>query len=290
MVDASQGEMDKFDGRGIAIGLRIKSRLDDFIPRLLDRLPQRGGNAIADWTVRIGHWRKVLPDDRPACPPDEAGFVDAYDVVGGLSDHVPEGEPLFVDTGGNLTWTCNGFRVRAGQRLISAWNNTPMGYALPAAIGAAAWAKGPVTSITGDGGLMICLAELATLVRMRLPIRVILFNNHGHGIQRQTLETWLAARYVGVDSPSGLAFPDFAKVASAMGLKTLTIDRASQIEPVLRTLYASDGPVFCNVEINPDQKLHPVLKFGAPLEDQLPALDPKFIREQMIVDPFVRNN
>ena len=46
------------------------------------------------------------------------------------------------------------------------------------------------------------------------------------------------------------------------------------------------GPVFCNVEINPDQKLYPVLKFGAALENQMPALDEKLIRAEMLVKPF----
>jgi acetolactate synthase-1/2/3 large subunit len=162
-----------------------------------------------------------------------------------------------------------------------------MGYALPAAIGAAfALASQPVTCITGDGGLVLCLGELAVALRHRLPIRIILFNNHGHGIQKQTLETWLGARYVGVDEPSGLAFPDFARVAAAMDLPTVTIDGSAPIAEALAKVYATPGPVFCNVEINPQQKLYPVLKFGAALEDQLPPMDRKLIAAEMLVPPF----
>src|SRR5207237_1151038 len=105
-------------------------------------------------------------------------------------------------------------------------------------------------------------------------------------IQKQTLETWLGARYVGVDEPSGLAFPDFAKVAAAMDLPTVTIDGREPISERLRQVYATPGPVFCNVEINPDQKLHPVLKFGSPLEDQLPSMDRKLMAAEMLVEPF----
>ena len=54
----------------------------------------------------------------------------------------------------------------------------------------------------------------------------------------------------------------------------------------IRDSYATPGPVFCNVEINPDQKLYPVLKFGAPLEDQLPSMDRKLIEAEMLVPPF----
>jgi len=284
MVDASAGEMDKFDGRGLRVALRIEARLGDVVPALLARLERYSAPDYRDWKARIAHWRSALPTDRPGAAPPDAGFVDAYDFVDHLSEAIPAGEPIFVDTGGNLTWTCNALKIKRGQKLLSAWNNTPMGYALPAAIGAAfARRPQPVTCIIGDGGLVLCLGELAALARHRLPIRLILFNNHGHGIQKQTLETWLGARYVGVDEASGLAFPDFAKVAVAMGLPTITIDGRKPPAELLREVYATPGPVFCNVEINPEQKLYPVLKFGAPLEDQLPAMERKLIAAEMLV-------
>ena len=193
-----------------------------------------------------------------------------------LSDILPEDELIFVDTGGNLTWTCNGLRAKRRQRVMSAWNNTPMGYALPARSAPLRLPKRPgVTCIVGDGGLMICLAELSTLVEQKMPIKVLVFNNHGHGIQKQTLETWLDGRYVGVDEPSGLSFPPIGPVARAMGLKVIDIAATDDIAARLREAYADTRPVLCNVEINPAQKLYPVLKFGSPLEDQLPGLDPK---------------
>ena len=287
MVDASPGEMAKFDGRGIKITHRIEARLADFVAALLKRLNGHPAPNYAPWIAKLDHWRRTLPDDRPGPTPDSAGFVDAYDFVEELSQHIPADEAIFVDTGGNLTWTCNGLRIKRGQRLISAWNNTPMGYALPAAIGAAFHDRTkPVTCIIGDGGLMLCLGELATLARHRLPIRLILFNNHGHGIQRQTLETWLDARYVGTDAASGLAFADFVRVAAAMGLPTVTIDRSSGMAEALRSVYAMSGPVFCSVEINPSQKLYPVLKFGAALEHQIPALAAGVVQSEMLIPPF----
>jgi acetolactate synthase-1/2/3 large subunit len=285
MVDASRGEMDKFDDRGIRITTRIKARLDAFVPKLLGALeaaPKREA-----WPGKIAHWRNVLPGDRPGPAPANAGHVDAYDFIDKLSDAAPADELIYVDTGGNLTWTCNGFRIKRGQRLISDWNNTAMGYALAASIGAAVQAKAAVTCIIGDGGLMLSLGELALLARHKLPVRLLLFNNHGHGIQKQTLETWLDGHYVGVDAPSGLSFVDFVKVAEAMDLPVVSISRSEDIAARLRDVYARKGPVFCNVEINPAQKLYPVLKFGAPLESQLPAIDDRLIDAEMLIAPFV---
>ena len=166
-----------------------------------------------------------------------------------------------------------------------------MGYALPGAIGASVLDRTKsVTCIIGDGGMMLCLSELATLVKHKLPIRVVLFNNHGHGIQKQTLETWLGGNYVGVHPESGLAFIDFLKTAAAMGLKVVNIASSSGIRMQLRKAYEEEGPMFINVEINPNQKLYPVLKFGFPLENQLPPMELNVIEREMLIARFEYDN
>jgi acetolactate synthase-1/2/3 large subunit len=289
MIDAEQGELDKFDGRGVTIHHPICARLGTAIPVLLAAVSGLRLPDLAAWRATIEHWRTALPNDcRPAAPAAD-GPVDAYALVESLAKHLPADELVFVDTGGNLTWTCNGLALKAGQRLFSAWNNTPMGYALPAAIGAAfACGDRTVTCIIGDGGLMVCLAELATLVRHQLRVRVLVFDNKGHGIQKQTLETWLDGRYVAVDSESGLALPPIAAVARAMGLSVVEINSGAAVPDGLAEAYGRPGPVLCNISINPSQKLHPVVKFGSSLEDQLPSLDPDLIRREMIVAPLAR--
>ena len=279
MVDADQGEMDKFDGRGLSVGERLCCRLDDFLEAALVAAKTFHRPDISGWLTTIGRWAQVLPTDIPEVPDDSRGIVDAFDFVTKLSKHLSNEEIVFVDTGGNLTWTCNNIRVKAEQRIISAWNFTPMGYALPAAIGGAAAASGrPITVIIGDGGLQLCLGELATVIRYNLPLKIFLFNNHSHGIQKQTLETWLDGRYVGVDPASGLGFCDFPQVARAMDFPVITINRSSVVEKQLKEVYATSGPVFCNVEINPEQKLYPVLKSGAILQEQLPRLPEATLR------------
>jgi acetolactate synthase-1/2/3 large subunit len=289
MVDADAHEMTKFDGRGLSVSLRIHARATDFLAALQPVLSDYHAPDRSTWLAKISHWKTTSPRDPSPQLEKNHAHTDAINFVEMLSDVLPEGAHLYVDTGGNLTWTCNHFRPKRGQRVFSAWNNTPMGYALPAAFGAAFFDPArSTTCIIGDGGLMVCLGELATAVTQQLPVKIFLFNNHSHGIQKQTLETWLGGRYVGVDPASGLAFPaNFARVAEAMGLPVFTIDGTRSIAEDLRRIYATPGPVFVNVEINPDQKLYPVVKFGSPLENQLPSLDPELLNREMIVAPFV---
>ncbi|HWJ36327.1 MAG TPA: thiamine pyrophosphate-binding protein [Steroidobacteraceae bacterium] len=275
MVDVDGAEMDKFDGKGIKISTRVQTRLDHFLVAAQPFAEEYTRPDIQRWIERIEGWRCNLPDDCPTVPDDDAGYVDAVHFVRELSAHLSEDEIILADTGGTLTWTCNHIRLKSGQRLLSAWNFTPMGYALPASLGAhAAQPNRPLTCIIGDGGLQLCLGELATILRYKVPLKIILFNNHCHGIQKQTLETWLEGNYVGVDSASGLGFSDFPAVAGAMGFPVVTISRMDDMAAKLREVYSHVGPVFCNVEINPDQKLRPFLKFGHALDDQFPPLAP----------------
>jgi acetolactate synthase-1/2/3 large subunit len=292
MVDADEHEMSKFEGRGLQVAVRIKARLDDFLTALAPRLAAYGAPNLAPWKAKLAHWRGIFSPDPSPRSSESSPCVDACDFVRELSRVLPEGALLYVDTGGNLTWTCNHLAPKRGQAVHSAWNNTPMGYALPAAIGAALHDPArSLTCIIGDGGLMVCLAELATVAKQGLPIKILLFNNHCHGIQKQTLETWLGGRKVGVDPASGLAFPpDFARVAEAMGLPVRTIDGTSPVAAALADIYAQPGPVFVKVEINPDQKLYPVLKFGAALENQLPPLGEDKIAAEMLIPPFVNSS
>ena len=242
--------------------------------------------ATTGWR-KIAHWRGALPDDRPGPAPANAGFVDAYDFVDKLSDAAPADELIYVDTGGNLTWTCNGFRIKRGQRLISDWNNTAMGYALPAAIGAAVQAEGGVTlhhrrrrvdavarrdwrCWRGIGCRCGCSCSTTTATASRS-------RRWRPGSTRTTSASMRRA---------DCRFVDFVKVAEAMDLPVVSISRSERYRGAAREVYARKGPVFCNVEINPAQKLYPVLKFGAPLESQLPSIDDTLIAHEMIVAPY----
>ncbi|MDO9371800.1 MAG: thiamine pyrophosphate-dependent enzyme, partial [Gammaproteobacteria bacterium] len=288
MVDVDEHEMNKFDGRGINIQVRIKAKLADFFAALRPQLDGFRAPDWAQWKAKLEHWRQVFPRDVSPRVEVTHPYIDAGDFVQELSQVLPEDTLLYVDTGGNLTWTCNSFAPKRAQGVHSAWNNTPMGYALPASIGAAMYnPHRSITCITGDGGLMLCLAELATVARHQLPVKILLFNNHSHGIQKQTLETWLGGRKVGVDQDSGLAFPsDWVRLAESLGLQACTIDGARPIADELAAIYKRPGPVFVNIEINPEQKLYPVLKFGAALENQLPLLDEARISAEMLIPPF----
>lgn len=289
MVDIDPNEVSKFSGLGINITYGVIMTLTDFFSVILKRVPKNFPKNFSEWKKTIKYWRNNLTNDfQTDLESKSKNYLNIYNFTDYLSSFTRDKELIYVDTGGNLTWTCNTLRIKLGQKLFSAWNNTPMGYSLPAAIGASfSKENNNLTCIIGDGGLMICIAELATVFKNKLPIKIFLINNRSHGIQKQTLQTWLNGNFVCVDEDSGLAFPkDYLLIAKAFGIKYLKIDKDSDIQQILKTVYSDNEPCFVDVQINPDQKLYPVLKFGFPLENQMPFMDNGLIDSNMIIGKF----
>jgi acetolactate synthase-1/2/3 large subunit len=99
-----------------------------------------------------------------------------------------------------------------------------MGYSLPAAIGAAA--GGSVSgafAISGDGGFMMNIQELAVAKNMDVPVKILLLDNKGYGIIRQTQNEFLGGRHFGSDIGEFPSLPEFGleKLTEAFGFETL---------------------------------------------------------------------
>lgn len=284
VVDIDAAELGKLPTFGMPVDLAIRSDAGAFIRALLAREADLPRFDIPEWRGRIAEWKRKYPTCAPEYRQDRS--INPYVFVEALAAAAAPGEQVVLDTGCALAWTCQAFQFKERQRLYHAFNTTAMGYALPAAIGVSfAFDRAPVTCVVGDGALQMNIQELATVVRHNLPIRIFLINNHGYSMVQQTQEQWLGGRYEATTVDGGLAFPDFVKVAEAYGLPTITIERNEQAADLIRQAYATDGPVFINVEIQPSHRVVPQVRFGRPIEDGEPLLPRKEFFENMIVDP-----
>jgi acetolactate synthase I/II/III large subunit len=284
VVDIDPAELNKLPKFDMAVDLLVTSDAKQFVRALKTRTAGLPKLKIDGWYARIAEWKRKYP----ICAPEyrTQDLVNPYVFVEALSAAAQPGEVLALDTGCALAWTCQAFQFKEGQRLFHCFNTTAMGYGLPAAIGISfALDRKPVTCIVGDGSLQMNIQELATMVRHNLPIRVFLINNHGYSMVQQTQEQWLGGRYEATTVEGGLAFPDFAKVAEAYGIRTVTLSKNADIAAVVRDVYAIDGPVFCNVEIAASHRVIPQVRFGRPIEDGEPLLPRAEFFANMIVEP-----
>ncbi|MEI6107472.1 MAG: thiamine pyrophosphate-dependent enzyme, partial [Opitutae bacterium] len=83
--------------------------------------------------------------------------------------------------------------------------------------------RGEVLCLNCDGGMMLNLQELQTVVHHQLPIKLIIFNNDGYLMIKHTQKAVLQGRYAGTDKASGVSCPDFTKLAHAFGLPAFQI-------------------------------------------------------------------
>ncbi len=289
MVDIDPTELAKFATLGRPLSLSIERDAGDFMADFMAGPTDFSGADITPWRDRIQGWQQQFPE----CPQEfyNQQAINPYVFNKILAEESADGDTFVLDTGCALAWMMQSFDFKPKQRAIHAFNNTPMGFALPGAIGASlALGRGPVTCIAGDGSLQMNLQELATVIRHDLPIKIFLINNHGYSMIKQTQEQWLDARYNASSVEGGLALPDFTALAKVYGFKTLTIKRNTDIRARVRETLDHSGPTFCNVEIESDHRVLPQVKYGRPLEDSEPLLDRHTFNAAMIIPPMAASS
>jgi len=285
IVDIDINELNKFEALGLKVDLLIHADAKEFIRLMNQKADQVEKQDISAWLDQISKWK----DRFPICLPEyyQEEEVNPYVFVKELSENAVEGDVIFVDTGCALAWMMQAFEYKANQRMFHDFNNTAMGYALPASIGASlALDNANVICVTGDGSLQMNIQELATVIRHQLPIKIFLINNHGYSMIRQTQDQWLESKYNASSVDGGLAFPNLINVAQAYGFETVNIEKNSEITEGIKKSLDSNGPIFCNVEISSEHRVIPQTKFGRPIEDGEPLLSRDVFFENMIVDPL----
>lgn len=284
IVDIDQNELYKFEKLGMKSEILINADATDFARALNNKFVKSKAINIEWWFNKIAEWKSKYP----ICPSNyySEKEVNPYVFMKRLSDELNEEDIVFSDTGCTLAWLMQAFAVKKSQRMFHDFNNTAMGYALPGSIGASiALNKKSIICLTGDGSLQMNIQELASVIYYQLPIKIFMINNHGYNMIKQTQEQWLDSRYEASTNESGLAFPDFLKVARAYGFKTINIGKNSMVRRKIKEVLRFPGPVFCNIEINPKHRVIPQVIFGRPIEDPEPFLDRQEFLQNMIVKP-----
>lgn len=227
LLDIDAEEISKF--KSLSNFKLIHCNLFKFIPILLGTSKFKKRRCWTSWrgfTLKIK--RKFVPNWKS----------EPYKQFQKLSKTLRPGNIVVVDTGATLAWTMQALDIQVlNIRLYSAFNHSPMGYALPAAIGAGfACPDKQIFCITGDGGLAMNSQELINIPFHKLRIKIIVIDNRGYGIIRQTQDTWLKSNYTCTSPESGLPMPDILALAKAykVEINVWKIPPDSKIKPKLK--------------------------------------------------------
>jgi acetolactate synthase-1/2/3 large subunit len=141
-------------------------------------------------------------------------------------------------------------RLRSNQQLFSNEGTAPMGYGLPAAIGAYYGCNKTIICIEGDGSIMMNLQELQTVVHHNLPIKIFILNNDGYLSIKLTQNSFFKGNLVGSEPSSGVSLPNFKKISDAFGIKYSQILNNNQLD-LMQSTFSHSGPEIIEVMTDP---------------------------------------
>ena len=210
-------------------------------------------------------------------------IINPYVFMDKLFDKLENTDRIICGNGSACVVTFQACKIKQGQRMFTNSGCAAMGYGLPAALGVAVSDNSRRTiCIDGDGSVMMNIQELATISYNKLNMKLFILNNNGYHSIRQTQTNLFKPPFIGIDSNSGICFPDFAKLAEAFGLDYYSICTEKDCVDVMDAVLAHEGPCICEVVVDEKQNFAPkssskVLPDGRivspSLDDMAPFLD-----------------
>ena len=271
-VDCEPGEINNRIPGCIAVHTELKPFLEGAVEQL--RSSAIDGAAREDWAA----WRAEIEtlraqyDDRREL--NSIQGINPNIFMHQLSAVSKSAGAYLVDVGQHQMWAAQSIEVEADQRWLTSGGMGSMGFALPASIGAAvSLAPRPVVVIAGDGAFQCNLQELQTIVRNRLPVKIVVINNHCHGMVRQFQQSYFKEQYQ--STLWGYSTPDFARVAQAYGISSASVANDSEVSGGLQALWEDPtAPALIDVTVDTFTNVYPKIAFGRPLTEMEPDAEP----------------
>jgi acetolactate synthase-1/2/3 large subunit len=251
-VDIDPAEVNKNVDTYHAIVGSVKPILQAIISKLDQRQP--------------GEWLEAVMENKRKFPIGylKDGKLRPQHILERLSALVPDDAVVVTEVGQNQMWAAQFYQPNGPRTFITSGGLGTMGFGLGAAMGAkAAFPDRMVFNVAGDGCFHMNCQELATAVREKLPVKILLLNNSVLGMVRQWQTLFCEKRY----SETTLEHQtDIIKLAEAFGATAFDITAPNQIDQVLKQAMETEGTVVVNCIIDPDEMVLPMVPPGSIIE------------------------
>jgi pyruvate dehydrogenase (quinone) len=229
-------------GRRVPIDLGLVGRVGDTLAALQPLLTQKRDREHLNRSLRHYQRTRKTLDSLAVNDRDRTPIRPEY--VAGLANRLAADDAVFTcDVGSPVVWAARYLSMNGRRRLIGSFNHGTMANALPHAIGAQTADRArQVVALAGDGGLTMLFGELVTLLQNNLPVKVVVFNNSSLNF----VELEMKAAGI-VTFGTDLHNPDFAAVATSMGMFGRRVEHPGELEAALRDAFDHDGPAIVDV-------------------------------------------
>lgn len=271
-VDIDKNELNKT--KGLKIDFKIECDLKLFLNKF-NSIFKNEKLKINDWNYEIDNLKSEFEDFGKRKKKSNK-FVNPYILFEKLSKKIKKNDIIIGDTGAHLTWAAQTIKLKENNKFISSFGNSPMGFALPASIGACfANKKTRVFSINGDASIQLNVQELQTIKNYKLNLKIFILNNSGFGIIKQFQDSYLKSRYEASNYNTGVTNPNFKFLAKAYGLNYELINKDIIIKKKLDKILKNKKTTIIEIKIHPNEKIIPKLLFGKTLDEMYPYLSKK---------------
>ncbi len=232
-------------GRRAAVDLGVVGDVRATLAALLPLLDQkRDGTHLAQAQQHYTKSRKALDDLAKGTPGKR--LIHPQQIAKAISDHAA-GDAIFTcDVGLPTVWAARYLAMNGKRRLLGSFWHGSMANAMAQSIGAqAAFPGRQVISLSGDGGFTMLMGDFISLTQLKLPVKVVVFNNGTLGfVELEQKSTGFIEFGVEFNNPN------FAAMAKAMGIYSVRLEDPADVEAGIAAALAHDGPALVDAVVN----------------------------------------
>ncbi len=257
-IDIDASEINKNKHADIA----LVANAGDVLNRLNSIKPIKRGRR--EWLSMINSWRKEYSKR-----PQTNGIFDGMAAIAIINEATKGDAVLVTGVGQHQMWAAQYYDFKRPRQLLTSGGLGAMGFGLPAAIGAKiAKPDELVVLVDGDGSFQMNIQELATVFAEKLPLKMIILNNHRLGMVYQWEELFFNGRHANTELElQGGFYPDFVTIAKGYGIPALAVSSCGEMKDAMHKMLEQDGPFLIDAQLPESGQVLPMIPAGGTCAD-----------------------
>ncbi|WP_368300596.1 ubiquinone-dependent pyruvate dehydrogenase [Kluyvera sichuanensis] len=237
-IDINPGSIGAYSKVDMALVGDVKATLAALLPLL----EEKSDRSFLDKALE--HYRSARKGLDDLAKPSDKVIHPQY-LAQQISRFASEDAIFTCDVGTPTVWAARYLQMNGKRRLLGSFNHGSMANAMPQALGAQATEPGrQVVAMCGDGGFSMLMGDFLSVVQMKLPVKIVVFNNSILGFVAMEMK---AGGYL--TDGTELGDTNFARIAEACGITGIRVEKSADVDDALQRAFSIDGPVLVDVVV-----------------------------------------